>query len=207
MKWGLDSSRGLPLTASPFKFASWMGGDRDGNPNVTPDVTREVCLTNRIKAATLIEADVRELMGLISGDPPSQSSTLSAMQKIRERVGADSRAPYRSYLHPVATKLARTAAWAKQELQRLEKKNNPNYVVSEASVENVGKPLEMGVVTAEEVYLDKEELMEELLTVHQSLCETGNEGVANGRLADVIRKVSAFGLTLVPLDVRQESDR
>eukprot|EP00804_Cyclotella_cryptica_P018875 CCRYP_006412-RC/>CCRYP_006412-RC protein AED:0.21 eAED:0.21 QI:182/1/1/1/1/1/6/99/1018 len=191
MKWGLGEEYGLPLTASPFKFASWMGGDRDGNPNVTPDVTREVCLTNRIKAAQLLEADVRELMGLISGNPPSVNCQSEAMQKIRMRVGEESRAPYRSYLHPVATKLANTASWAQRELKRVQKKENFDY--------HMANP--------EDVYLNEKELLEELLTVHQSLCDTGNTVVANGKLVDVIRKISAFGLTLVPLDVRQESDR
>jgi len=65
----------------------------------------------------------------------------------------------------------------------------------------------LAAISVEEVYLSKDELMEELVTVHQSLCDTGNANSANGRLADVIRKVSAFGLTLCPLDVRQESDR
>lgn len=196
MKSTLGEEYRLPLTASPFKFASWMGGDRDGNPNVTPDVTREVCLTNRIKAAELLEADVRELMGLISGNPLVDSG---AMDKVRERAGTESRAPFRSYLHPVATKLADTAAWGRQELQRLHKKNNPGGEFDEQSTSTNILP--------EEVYLSKEELMEELLTVHRALSDTGNAVVADGRLVDVIRKVSAFGLTLVPLDVRQESDR
>eukprot|EP00584_Thalassiosira_punctigera_P002280 CAMPEP_0172536244 /NCGR_PEP_ID=MMETSP1067-20121228/8028_1 /TAXON_ID=265564 ORGANISM="Thalassiosira punctigera, Strain Tpunct2005C2" /NCGR_SAMPLE_ID=MMETSP1067 /ASSEMBLY_ACC=CAM_ASM_000444 /LENGTH=1035 /DNA_ID=CAMNT_0013321279 /DNA_START=115 /DNA_END=3222 /DNA_ORIENTATION=+ len=199
MRDAMGEEHGLPLEASPFKFASWMGGDRDGNPNVTPDVTREVCLVNRIKAAELFLGDVRELTGLISGNPPRRDYESEAMDKVRERAGKDSRAPFRSYLHPVATKLANTAAWGRQELAKLHKKNNSGGEYDE-------KPSGPNV-TLDEVYLSKEELMEELLTVHQSLCDTGNAVVANGRLADVIRKVSAFGLTLVPLDVRQESDR
>src|SRR5690606_34528663 len=47
----------LPLTAQPFRFHSWMGGDRDGNPNVTGKVTRDVLLLGRWKAADLCLAD------------------------------------------------------------------------------------------------------------------------------------------------------
>eukprot|EP00986_Skeletonema_menzelii_P003735 scaffold1185_cov143-Skeletonema_menzelii.AAC.29 len=197
MKWSMGDDYSLPLTASPFKFASWMGGDRDGNPNVTPNVTREVCLTNRIKAAELLEKDIREIMGSLSGNPPRGMDDQcrfesAAMQRIRDRVGMDSRAPYRSFLHPVAEKLANTSAWARAELLKVQK----------GGVSDVGSSF-----SADEIFLDKDELMEDLITVHESLCDTGNAVAADGRLVDVIRKVSAFGLTLVPLDVRQESDR
>lgn len=49
--------------------------------------------------------------------------------------------------------------------------------------------------------------MGDLLLAHRSLCETGNEVEANGFLTDILRNISAFGLVLVPLDIRQESDR
>src|SRR5690606_41386695 len=51
----------LPLEAAPIRFASWMGGDRDGNPNVTAAVTREVLLLARWMAADLYLRDVDSL--------------------------------------------------------------------------------------------------------------------------------------------------
>lgn len=60
---------------------------------------------------------------------------------------------------------------------------------------------------AEGIYLSKDEFMKDLLVVHRSLSSTGNKVVADGFLTDILRNVSAFGLTLVPLDIRQESDR
>ena len=167
-------------------------------------MTREVCLTNRVTAARLLEADVRELMGLISGNPPRGLEgecriKSAAMEKVRERTGPDSRAPFRGYLHPIAEKLAKTASWGRQELHRLHKKND--------STGAGGEELSAANIASGEVYLCKDELLEELLTVHRALCDTGNDVVADGRLTDILRKVSAFGLTLVPLDVRQESDR
>ncbi|MBP0048387.1 phosphoenolpyruvate carboxylase [Marinobacterium sp. AK62] len=56
----------LPLDVSPIRFSSWMGGDRDGNPNVTAGVTSEVLLLARWMAADLYARDVDQLRAELS---------------------------------------------------------------------------------------------------------------------------------------------
>ncbi|XP_072999647.1 phosphoenolpyruvate carboxylase 4 [Typha latifolia] len=55
------TGRPLPLTSTPIKFGSWMGGDRDGNPNVTAKVTRDVSLLSRWMAIDLYIREVDNL--------------------------------------------------------------------------------------------------------------------------------------------------
>lgn len=52
----------LPYDVPLIQFSSWMGGDRDGNPRVTPEVTRDVCLLARLMAANLYFAQIEDLM-------------------------------------------------------------------------------------------------------------------------------------------------
>ena len=82
----------LPIDASVFKFSSWMGGDRDGNPNVTARVTREVLGLARWMAADLFEGDLNRLIQDLSMD--ACNAELSA------QVG-DQREPYRVFLRPL----------------------------------------------------------------------------------------------------------
>ena len=93
----------LPLEAAPIRFASWMGGDRDGNPNVTAAVTREVLLLARWMAADLFLRDVDALA--------AELSMQQASQALRERVG-DSAEPYRAVLKQLRDRLRATRAWA-----------------------------------------------------------------------------------------------
>lgn len=57
----------LPHNVPLIQFSSWMGGDRDGNPRVTPDVTRDVCLLARLMAANLYFAQIEDLMFEVNG--------------------------------------------------------------------------------------------------------------------------------------------
>jgi phosphoenolpyruvate carboxylase len=52
----------LPLTHNLFNFGSWMGGDRDGNPFVTADTTRDVVITARLSAVNSFFAAIEQLM-------------------------------------------------------------------------------------------------------------------------------------------------
>ncbi|MDO4707670.1 MAG: phosphoenolpyruvate carboxylase [Porphyromonadaceae bacterium] len=56
----------LPIEARPIQFTAWMGGDRDGNPNVTASVTREVLLQNRRRAMKLFLQDIEVLVKELS---------------------------------------------------------------------------------------------------------------------------------------------
>ncbi len=61
------TGRELPLNATPIKFASWMGGDRDGNPNVTAKVTAHVVALSRWMAADLYLKEVEILRFEVGG--------------------------------------------------------------------------------------------------------------------------------------------
>ena len=61
----------LPLDAAPLRFGSWIGGDRDGNPNVTPETTRRAIWMGRWVAADLYLRDIDALRAELSISPAS----------------------------------------------------------------------------------------------------------------------------------------
>ncbi|WP_407732979.1 phosphoenolpyruvate carboxylase [Pseudomonas citronellolis] len=97
----------LPLQAAPIRFASWMGGDRDGNPNVTATVTREVLLLARWMAADLYLRDVDSLAADLSMQQASEE-LLAETGEVAE--------PYRALLKQLRERLRATRAWAQRAL-------------------------------------------------------------------------------------------
>jgi len=97
----------LPLEAAPIRFASWMGGDRDGNPNVTASVTREVLLLARWMAADLFLRDVDQLA--------AELSMQQASEALRAQAG-DTAEPYRAVLKKLRERLRATRNWAHASL-------------------------------------------------------------------------------------------
>ncbi|CAH0534644.1 Phosphoenolpyruvate carboxylase [Vibrio stylophorae] len=90
----------LPIDAAPVRFASWMGGDRDGNPFVTHKVTREVMLLSRWKAADLYLGDIQQLV--------SELSVVECNDTLRKLVGPEAHEPYRAVLKDLRAKLKNT---------------------------------------------------------------------------------------------------
>ena len=99
----------LPLDIAPVRFASWMGGDRDGNPNVTHNVTQEVLWLSRWKAADLYLRDIENLRWELS---IQQCST-----EISEALGQDHPEPYREYLRDTRSRLKATRHWLAEKLK------------------------------------------------------------------------------------------
>src|SRR4051812_29439666 len=177
------TGRPLALEAAPIRFGSWMGGDRDGNPTVTPRVTQLACLVARWMAADLYEREIGALR--------AELSMTVASAELRARAGG-AREPYRAVLREVRDRLRATRDQLGRELAR-------------ADLFQSDMPrLETGRT---QPYRSVSELVEPLQLCHRSLVETGQGIIANGRLTDLLRRTAAFGLTLVRLDVRQHASR
>ncbi len=102
------TGRRLPLDVTPTRFGSWIGGDRDGNPSVTPEVTRGACLLARWVAADLYFSEIDALR--------DELSLAYASDELRARVG-DAPEPYRELLRSVRTGLATTREWIETSLR------------------------------------------------------------------------------------------
>lgn len=117
--------RSIPLNAKPIKFASWMGGDRDGNPNVTPAITLEVSLLSRWMAATLLKADVKTLR--------SQLSLLIASPELVQATNG-AKEPYREVLRRLETRLDATLDWVNSLLFKTLRKTSEPPVLKAAEL-------------------------------------------------------------------------
>jgi phosphoenolpyruvate carboxylase len=158
----------LPLDWSPFTFGSWMGGDRDGNPNVTADITERVVAMTTWMALDLYWREIDALR--------DELSLRVADDALREEA-AGSEEPYRAILGTLRRALADARDACARWLEGGEQPAVP-------TVDDVRAPL---------------------LRCQRSLEATGFAEVAAGRLLDILRRLSTFGLQLAPIDLRQDS--
>ncbi len=163
----------LPEEAAPVTFASWLGGDRDGNPNVTAAVTEEVLLLGRWQATALYLKDVEALVEELS---------MTACNKALQELTDNTREPYRSVLRSLRDKLRLT-------LQALTAQINDHKAPDDS------------------IILREEELWQPAYACYQSLLDCGMVNIAHGKLLDLLRRIKCFGVNLVRLDIRQDSDR
>ncbi|KAJ6752002.1 hypothetical protein OIU85_002425 [Salix viminalis] len=193
----------VPYNAPLIQFSSWMGGDRDGMifsfcenviPRVTPEVTRDVCLLARMMAANLYYSQIEDLMFELS--MWRYRSKRDAKHYIEFWKQIPPNEPYRVILGELRDKLYLTRERSRQLLS-----HGISEIPEEATFINVEQIIPECILKTSRTFLEPLELC------YRSLCSCGDRTIADGSLLDFLRQVSTFGLSLVRLDIRQESDR
>jgi phosphoenolpyruvate carboxylase len=185
------ASLGAPLEpdARPLTFGTWIGGDRDGNPFVSAAVTLEVLTLQHEYGIRATEVALLHLtdelsvsarvVGVTDELRASLDADLARLPEIEPRfLRVNAEEPYRLKLRCIRTKLLNT----RQRLAR-------------------GTGAEPG-----RDYVGTTELVADLEVMRQSLARHRAGLVAQGRLAEIIRTVSAFGLQLATMDIREHAD-
>lgn len=164
----------LPIDASPIRFSSWMGGDRDGNPNVTASITKTVLLESRLRAAKLFLNDIKELV--------RELSMAACTDEFRTYINDFTiQEPYRELAKRLRSKLKKTISYLEAKID--------------------GKHVEL----TEDILIHNDQLWEPLYKCYESLVACNMQIIADDKLLDTLRRIKCFGLSLVQLDVRQES--
>ena len=176
-------------TARPLSFGTWIGGDRDGNPNITPAITKSaiVLQTGHFIRAMLIHLD--ELRQALS-----VSSRISGVSKeLLDSVGKDL-----EVLPEIEERFRRINA---EEPYRLKATAIRHRLILTQRRHAAGGPH-----VPNRDYQNTAELLKDLVMMQKSLIENRGELIAHGLLERIIRTVSSFGITHATMDIREHSE-
>ena len=178
----------LSPTATPLNFGSWIGGDRDGNPNITPEITKQAIVLQMGHAIRV---------------------TLEAMDELRQALSVSTKLAGTSQplLDSVAQDLARLPEIEPrfkrinvEEPYRLKATAIRHRLLLTRDRHSKGAPHEPG-----RDYANNRELLDDLMLMYNSLLANRGELIAHGLLERTIRTIAAFGLTHATMDVREHS--
>lgn len=165
-----------PVDCVPFRFSSWMGGDRDGNPFVTVAMTERILSLNYWKMCELIELDLKRLSSELS-----MSKCGSLMAEI-DADAVNNITPYRKVIRDL-----------RNQLEGLRNR----------LTEKMKLPDSLGHLTEERDGLLH--ARKTLRLIYDDLCQAGATEIADGTLRMLIGKLQCFHVSLFRLDMRQES--
>ncbi len=179
----------LPVTARPLTFGTWIGGDRDGNPNITPQVTEDAVVLQ-------VGHAIR--------------TTIAAMDRLRQMLSVSTR---------IAGATPELSASVEEDLKRIPEfeqrflrlnVQEPYRLKATAIVHRLAFTRNRHAVGGPHVpgrdYANTQELLADLTLMRDSLFQHRGELIATGLLERTIRTVAAFGLTHATLDIREPSD-
>jgi phosphoenolpyruvate carboxylase len=178
-------------------FRSWVGGDRDGNPNVTPDVTWRTLLTHKELVLRYYLERVGDLQRLLTQSArlaPASQELLRSIEQDRETVPLPVAPRKRFESEPYGLKLLYIAGRLQATLDHL-------AALSDFRAEGPS------FTARPPAYRRSAEFLEDLILIQRSLREGHAAVLADeGPLAHLIVQVQAFGFHLAALDARQHSD-
>ena len=180
----------LPAHAKPLSFGSWVGGDRDGNPSVTADVTMNVLEVQHDHALSALIASTEELSAELSASENINNiSSELALSLRRDRQAmpsgpnsfhrSETGESYRTKLNYIRDRLVNTRRRIAEHTRHVPRCD----------------------------YYSSAELVAELEMLQRSLRAHQGESIADGSLRRLLRRAAAFGFHLATLDIREHADK
>ncbi|MDA1191240.1 MAG: phosphoenolpyruvate carboxylase, partial [Candidatus Poribacteria bacterium] len=182
----------------PFiKYRTWVGGDRDGNPNVTPDITWQTILSQKQVALNIYLARIAEIQRVFTqgGDLIDVTDEFEeSMKRDAETVTLSPDQVRRFGEEPYVVKLLYIQARLEASLEQLATLNDfrtegPSFLAQPPA------------------YQYSRQFLADLRVIERSLRENHGSVLADGgTFAHLLIQVQTFGFHLASIDVRQHSD-
>ena len=176
-------------TSRPLSFGTWIGGDRDGNPHITPQVTKDAIVLQTGHFIRTMLGSLDQLRQALS----VSSRIAGASDELKASVERDL-----ALLPEIEDRFRRQNV---EEPYRLKATAIRHRLILTQRRHSAG-----AAHTAGRDYEDTAELLADLMLMRTSLLAHRGELIATGLLERVIRTVASFGLTHATMDVREHSD-
>ena len=178
----------LAPTATPLTFGSWIGGDRDGNPNITPEITKQAIVLQMGHSIRVTLEALDELRQALSVSTKLAGTSEPLLQSVAKDL---------ELLPEIEPRFKRINV---EEPYRLKATAIRHRLLLTRDRHSNGTEHEPG-----RDYANTEELLNDLMLMYNSLLANRGELIAHGLLERTIRTVAAFGVTHATMDVREHS--